>query len=63
MTVVLHVPEDFTGTILLAADTAHLCAWSGNVDGVWTDRHPAEMFTPDRNGVQVFVCTAHIKDL
>jgi hypothetical protein len=43
----------------LTHDTAHLCAWSGRVDGRWHDRHPATAFRPDAQGIHVPVCDQH----
>ncbi|SEM77799.1 hypothetical protein [Streptacidiphilus jiangxiensis] len=45
----------------LSEDTAQLCAWSGRVDGIWRDRHPATAFRLDSQGIYVPVCDEHAR--
>ncbi|MER5638288.1 hypothetical protein ABT095_15165 [Kitasatospora sp. NPDC002227] len=50
---------DSPDVIHLSKNTTHLCAWSGRVDGVWRDRHPATAFRLNPEGIHVPVCDGH----
>ncbi|MCC9309894.1 hypothetical protein LN042_22950 [Kitasatospora sp. RB6PN24] len=50
---------DSPAVIHLSEDAGHLCAWSGQVDGVWRERHRATAFRLDSNGIPVPVCDEH----
>ncbi|MFJ5120854.1 hypothetical protein [Kitasatospora sp. NPDC088548] len=54
-----ELTADSPDVIHLSKDTAHLCAWSGRVDGVWRDRHLATAFRLDVNRIHVPVCDEH----